>query len=156
MIMSAANFSRIRRWAGRGAWTSLVLALVLPLSALLVDIGWGREALLVAPYDPSMVELNRSVWSPGEPVADLYGNPMSAPVRVLVRRAEKVIHPVEDSSLALLPVAAGADRPIQVRQLWWAVTGGLVSLGAVTAGLVGLVMFARGRLASLSRLDRLR
>ena len=127
--MAPRNPSRLHRWAARAALTGLVLALVLPLAALLADVTWGRDVLLIAPHDASVVALNRSLWSAGEPVPDLYGSPMSEPTRVLVFRGDDVLRPEEDPGLALLPAASGGRRPLQVRTVWWAVRLAEVALG---------------------------
>ncbi len=143
--MSATALARFARWTRRGAWAGLVVLLLLPLGAWLADIAWSREVLLLAPHDPSVVALNRSLWTPGEPVAEIYGSPMSEPTRVLLPRGENVIHPEEETSLSLLPVAIGDGRPFQIRTLWWAVRLAEAGLGALTAGLASLALFARRR-----------
>ena len=143
--MSRKTLSGIALWARRGAWAGLVVALALPLAATLVDVGLGREVLLIAPHDPAVVTLNRSLWSAGEPVAEIYGSPMSAPTKVLLFGDLKVLHPEEEPALSLLPVSSDARRPIQVRTLWWAVQLAAAGLGAVAAVLLGLSFFARRR-----------
>ena len=143
--MSSNALAAVARWARRGAWAALVAALLLPLAAYLADLGWGREVLLLAPHDPSVVTLNRSLWSAGEPVADVYGSPMSEPTRVLLIGDQKVLRPVEDPKLSLLPVASAGKRPIQIRTLWWAVRLGVVGLGATSTALLGISLLARRR-----------
>ena len=143
--MSTRNLALLARWARRGAWSGLVLALALPLAAFLADLGWGREVLLIAPYDPSVVALNRLLWSAGDPVPDVYGSPMSEPTRVLLFRGRDLIRPEEDPTLSLLPATVEGRRPIQARTVWWAVRLGEVGLGAATAGFLGLAFFARRR-----------
>ncbi|MGE0641565.1 MAG: hypothetical protein AB7G12_17020 [Thermoanaerobaculia bacterium] len=143
--MSANAFAAVTRWARRGAWAGLVAALLVPLAGYLTDMGWGREVLLIAPHDPSVVTLNRSLWSAGDPVADVYGSPMSEPTRVLLFGDQKVLRPEEDPALSLLPVASAGNRPIQVRTLWWAVRLAVVGLGAATAVLLGISLYARRR-----------
>ena len=148
--MSPEALSGVARWARRGAWAGLIAALALPLAAYLVDVGLGREVLLFAPHDPAVVTLNRSLWSAGEPVAEAYGSPMSAPTRVLLFGDLKVLHPEEEPALALLPATSDGKRPIQVRTLWWAVQLAVAGLGGVTAVLLGISFFAgrRARLAA--------
>lgn len=131
---------RIRHWLLLTVWAALGLGVLCPLSALVVDRLWGREVLLIAPHDPRVVALNRSLWSPGEPVATIYGNPMSEAVRVLILRPEKVLHPQEDQTLSLLAVDGTGVRPIQSRTLWffarWIVMGATVSLVLAAIGVV--------------------
>lgn len=143
--MSSNALAGAARWARRGAWAGLVAALLLPLAAFLADLGWGREVLLIAPHDPSVVALNRSLWSAGDPVADLYGSPMSEPTRVLLIGDQRVLRPEEDPKLSLLPVASAGMRPIQVRTLWWTVRLAVAGLGAASAALLGVSLFARRR-----------
>jgi hypothetical protein len=149
--MSISGLDAIARWARRGAWAGLLVALALPLAAYLAEVGMGREVLLIAPHDPSVVTLNRSLWSPGEPVAELYGSPMSEPTKVLLRGDQGVLHPDEDPSLSLLPVSSGGERPVQVRTLWWAVRLAVAVLGAATAALLGLSLFARRAVSRRAR-----
>lgn len=148
--MSTRTLSTLSRWARRGAFVALALALALALGAYLADLTWGREVLLIAPHDPAVVELNRSLWSAGEPVADLYGSPMSAPTRVLVRDEAALVRPEEDPGLVLLPVATLAGRPFQSRTLWWAVRLGEAGLGAAVVALLafGFFLGRRVRLAT--------
>lgn len=143
--MSLPGLALVARWARRGAWIGLLVALALPLTAFLADTGLGREVLLISPHDPSMVKVNRSVWTLGDSVADVYGNPMSKPIRVLLFPGLQVIHPDEDPELALVPLTGGAHRPIQVRTLWWAVRLGEAGVGMVTAALLCFGFFARRR-----------
>ena len=143
--MSLDWVARIARWARLGAWAGVVLVLVIPLAAVLADLGWGQEVLLIAPHDPSVVALNRSLWVAGDPVAELYGSPMSAPVRVLRFSRLEVIHPEEDSSLALLPVPAAGRGPVQTRTLWWAVRLLEVGVGVAAFGMTILAFFVLER-----------
>ncbi|MFN7943087.1 MAG: hypothetical protein U0X73_15960 [Thermoanaerobaculia bacterium] len=143
--MSANAFAAVHRWARRGAWAGVVAVLLVPLAGYLADLGWGREVLLIAPHDSTVVTLNRSLWSAGDPVADLYGSPMSEPTRVLLFGDQKVLRPEEDPKLSLLPLASAGKRPIQVQTLWWAVRIAVAGLGATSAALLGISLFARRR-----------
>lgn len=147
--MSSSGYAALARWTRRGAWASLLAALALPLAAYLAALGLGRDVLLIAPHDPAIVTLNRALWSAGEPVAEVYGSPMSEPTKVLVFGDLQVLHPEEEPALSLLPVTADGKRPIQVRTLWWAVQLAVAGLGAATAALLGLSTFA-GRRARLA------
>ncbi len=152
--MSAIVFARVDRWARRGAWAAVAVALAVPVAVAVADRTWGAEVWLIAPHEPAAVALNRSLWSPGDPVADVYGSPMSAPTRVLLVPGQRVIHPAEQPTLALLPVTVAAgSRPLQVRTLWWAVRLLEAGCGAATVALFGLARLARRRerLASAAR-----
>ena len=143
--MTTRVLSHLARWARRGALTGLMLALVIPLAAFLVDRRWGREVLLIAPHDPSVVALNRSIWTAGEPVPDLYGSPMSEPTRVLLFSRRDLVRPAEDPSLSLLPANPEGRRPLQTQTVWWAVRLVVAALGAIVAALFGLNLFVRHR-----------
>ena len=94
------------------------LGMVLLVSLVLVW-GLGREVLIIAPHDPEVVELNRRLFLPGEDVASLYGNPLSTPIRIVLPDGDKLIRPVEDTSLLLLPVDKSAgENPLQARTVW--------------------------------------
>ncbi len=93
----------------------------------------GREVLIVSPYDSATIELNRVLHGPGDPVAEIYGNPLSQDVRVLFVDSDRIIHPQEEPSLNLLPVDKTAgENPLQVQTLWFFarfIIGGLLALG---------------------------
>ena len=151
--MASTGFADTVRWARLGAWAALLAALALPLAAYLADRWLGREVLLIAPHDPAVVTLNRTLWSAGEPVAEVYGSPMSQPTKVLLFGGLKALHPEEEPALSLLPVTSNGKRPIQVRTLWWGVRLGMAVLGAATAVLLGISFFAlrRARFATTLR-----
>lgn len=94
----------------------LVLAAVaITPSVILLDRVFGHDVLIISPHDESTVKLNRSLHADGDPVAEIYGNPLSKPVRVVLLSEQDLIRPVEDSSLALLPAGSNAPRPLQVQ-----------------------------------------
>ena len=142
--MAPPSLATVSLWARRGALAGLAAALTVVFLAIWVDVRWGGEVLLIAPYDPSVVALNRSLWTTGEPVAEIYGSAMSARSRVLLFGQREVIHPAEDPSLALLPVHSAGPRPIQTKTLWWAVRLIELGLGAVVTAL-GIVARVSGR-----------
>lgn len=143
--MTARSLVALERWAQRAALAGLALALALPLAAFLVDTGWGREVLLIAPHDPSVVTLNRSLWGAGDPVPELYGSPMSTPIRVLMFGNQEVIRPEEAPGLALLAAASAGGRPIQMRTVWWTVRLAETALAAVVVALFGSSAYLRRR-----------
>lgn len=143
--MSRSLLAFLSRWARRAAVASLVFALATPLAAFLAVVGWGHEVLLIVPHDPSVVALNRSLWSAGDPVAEVYGSPMSQPTRVLLWNDDEVLRPEEGESLALLPVAGPTGRPLQVQTVWWGVRIAVAGLGAAAAVLFGLAAVAKRR-----------
>ena len=106
----------ILRWVVRAA---MVAAATLPLATFTVDRFFARDVLLIAPYDSATVQLNRTVYTPGDPVAEIYGNPMSRPVRVMLFSEARLIHPKEDPRQNLMPVAGRGDHPLQLRTVWF-------------------------------------
>jgi hypothetical protein len=93
---------------------------ILLLGALVLDRGLGKEVLLIAPHAPSIVEVNRGLFSPGDPVAELYGNPLSQSVRVVRPERGNLIRPEEDPNLLLLQVNKMAgENPLQARTVWF-------------------------------------
>ena len=81
---------RLRRYALLLGFGGMALVWV---TAATLDWGFGQDVLIVSPQDQSTIELNRALYTPGEPVANIYGNPMSQPVRVIFPRADRIIRP---------------------------------------------------------------
>ncbi len=112
-------------------------AAVLLALALLADVALSADVLIIVPHSPEMVEINRALFLPGDSVAELYGNPLDKPVRILLPSADHLIRPGEDSSLLLLQVDKQAgENPLQLRTIWF-----FVKPGAAVAFLLGLAGF---------------
>jgi hypothetical protein len=126
--------SSIRTWVIRLAVGG---AAALLLAALGADRLLGRDVLLIAPHDAAAVKLNRALYLPGDPVADVYGNPLSRPVRVVILSNRGLIRPPEDPKQILLAVdGAKGDHPLQVQTVWFVtryVVAALLAIAAVTA-----------------------
>lgn len=128
------SMTNIRRYLRRAAliigFGGAGLAL---LTASVLDKGFGRDVLMLAPHDAQTVELNRLLHSPGDSIPEIYGNPLSRQARVLFVDPERIIQPEEDPSLSLLPVdKAKGDNPLQVQTIWFFtrfIIGGLLVLG---------------------------
>ena len=103
------------------------------LGAAGLDLALGEQVTLIAPHDPGTVELNRLLNLPGDPVVEIYGNPLSSPVRVMLPSKDRLIRPPEEPALLLLPVDKSRGvNPLQaqtVRFLTRHVVGGLILLG---------------------------
>lgn len=114
-------------------WAGFAGALLVLLAAFGIDRVLGREVLLIAPHDPASVELNRVLYADGDPVAEIYGNPQSQPVRVVLPAEDRLIRPREDPSLLLMAVdKAAGHNPLQTRTVWFFsrfAVGGLILLG---------------------------
>ena len=106
----------------------ILLAVAITPSAILLDRVFGRDILLISPHDEVTVTLNRSLHADGDPVAEIYGNPLSKPVRVVLLSERNIIRPVEDSSLALLPVGSSASRPLQVQTVFFVARYAILAL----------------------------
>ena len=121
---------RLRRLAFRLGFGGAILVL---LGAAGLDLALGEQVLLIAPHDPGTVELNRLLHLPGDPVAEIYGNPLSSPVRVILPSRDRLIQPPEEPALLLLPVdKRRGENPLQVQTVWFLtrhVAGGLILLG---------------------------
>jgi hypothetical protein len=89
-------------------------------AAASVDLALGEDVLMIAPHDPSVVELNRELYIPGEPVAQLYGNPLSENTRVVAPPGDRLIRPAEEPALLLLMVdKLGGENPLQTQTVWF-------------------------------------
>ncbi|MBU1700402.1 MAG: hypothetical protein KJ970_08645 [Candidatus Eisenbacteria bacterium] len=94
-------------------------ALVL-IAALALDKGLGKDVLIITPHDPSIVGLNQSLYVPGDPVAEIYGNPMSETVRIVHPSKDKLIRPKEDPNLLLLRAnKLLGENPLQTKTIWY-------------------------------------
>ncbi len=126
-----------RRWRNLGLGLIGLGAFCLGAAGLL-DAGFGRDVRFITPKDPQVVALDRALWSPGEPVADIYGIPSETLARVLFVAEDQLVRPVEDPTLVLLPVDKQRGvNPLQTK------TVGFVALRAA-AGLAALGLIALG------------
>ena len=107
----------LRRWAFGLGFGGAVLVM---LTALTTDKVLGQDVLIISPHDESTVQLNRALYVSGDPVADLYGNPLSEPVRVILPAKDHLIRPQEDESLLLLKVdKQKGENPLQAQTVWF-------------------------------------
>ncbi len=135
--------TRLLRAAGA---LSAALAVALPLAALGLDRLAGQRVQLVTAGDPATVRVNRSLYQPGDPVAEIYGTPAGQPLRVLFV-GDRVLAPPEDPALRLLLLdKQRGDNPLQARTLWY-----LCWRLSLVLGLAGLGSLALGRLLSRRR-----
>lgn len=125
---------------------AVLAALLAPAGAWFVDARMSRDVILITPAAPEIVELNRAMWSKGEPVAPIYGEAVDKPIRVVRPDARDVIVPEEDPALTLMN-AGGERRPLQVRTVWVAVKYGAPAAAAAGCALLALafVLSRRGR-----------
>jgi hypothetical protein len=120
-------------------WLGFGGALLILAGAYAIDRAYGTEVLLVAAHDAATVELNRALYVHGDSVADLYGNPLSDPVRILFAPNHLLIRPEEDESLVLYPVDKQAgENPLQAQTLWFFLRYAVPGLAFV--GVLGLFL----------------
>lgn len=120
----------MRRLAAVVLWGGAAGTQLLPLAAAVVVAIGARHVTPVKPHAPEMVSLNRDIWSHGEPVADIYGNP-SARQWVLFPPRENLVVPPEDPSLTLL---LATDNPLQLQTVWF-----FAGWGAAASAVVALL-----------------
>lgn len=109
------------------------------LAAVTLVWGLGREVLIIAPHDSTVVELNRRIYVPGEEIALLYGNPLSGTIRVVLPSGDKMIRPQEDTSLLLLQVdKSKGENPLQARTIW--LFAKFFAGGFLILGLLGFIL----------------
>ncbi|MDX2177764.1 MAG: hypothetical protein SF028_14980 [Candidatus Sumerlaeia bacterium] len=148
--MRFEGLQRLRPWfVGAG----LAGALAVAIAARLVAASAGRDAVRVFPFeDPSIVELNKSLYSPGDPVPAIYGQPVPEPVRVLFLPEERFIRPSEDPSLLLLPVKHG-ETGYALQDKTFLLFANAASLGLAGAGLLALLIPRRRRAPNPSKAE---
>jgi len=93
----------------------LFAAVAIAPSAMVVDRALGRDVLLISPHDEATVRLNRGLHHAGDPVAGIYGDPLSKTVRIVRLTERGLIRPAEDRSLLLLPAGGNAGWPLRVQ-----------------------------------------
>lgn len=141
------TLARFRDVAAKGALVLGVAGLVLaPAAALMVPAAFGRTVqLLTTPNAPEIVEVNRALWSKGEPVAPIYGTPIGKPMRVVFPDKSRLIVPPEDPSLSLYTVDKSKNQnPLQAQTLWFFAKFAMMG-SAIMAG-AGALHFAWKRL----------
>ncbi len=108
-----------------------------------IDRALGQDVLLIQAHDEGTVELNRSLFLEGDPVAEIYGNPLSQAVRVISPDKSRLLRPAEDESLLLLQVdKRSGENPLQAQTLWFFAKFAVPVL--LLLGLVGLFLPRQG------------
>ena len=136
--------ARLRPFALTAGFGGLVAVLAL---AAVLDLGFGQDLLMVAPHNPGTVEVNRALYLEGDSVAELYGNPLDKPVRLIGPDPARIIRPQEDTGLLLFTVdKQQGENPLQARTVWLFAKAAMLGFGLL--GLAGL-MFPRKRSAPM-------
>lgn len=130
---------------------ALVLAVLSPVTAWVMDRAYGQDVLPVAQASPEAVRANKALWEEGDSVAEIYGVPGERKLRVVFVDEDRIVTPKEDKRLHLLLIdKQKGENPLQVKTLYfvaWRAMAGL--LAAALLGL-GLFFFLRARGAQRS------
>jgi hypothetical protein len=114
-------------------------ALLVLLAALVLDLGLGKDVLMIAPHDPDLVELNRGLFLPGDSVPDVYGNPLSEETRIVMPAGDRLIRPDEDPELLLFRVdKIAGENPLQTKTVWYLAR--FMIAGLAIAGSAGFLL----------------
>jgi len=141
--------ARLRPYALTGGLGGFVLVVAL---ALFLDFGLGEDLLMIAPHEPGTVEVNRALYLDGDSVAELYGNPLDKPVRLIRPDPTRIIRPGEDAGLVLFTVDKQAgENPLQARTVWLFAKAAMLGFGLLA--LAGL-MFPRQRKVRMAPVSR--
>ncbi len=119
-------------------------AAIAPVAAWFVDAKMSKDVILITPAPPDIVELNKAMWSKGEPVANIYGEPVDKSIRVVRPDPRDVIVPEENPSMILMN-AGGERHPLQVQTVWVAVKYGSPSAAAGGAALLAFALILARR-----------
>ena len=121
-----------------GAVLRVAGGIVLMVAASAVGAAWAldrffaRDVVLILPFAPEVVELNRATRETGESAASIYGTPVGGDAtaserdprprttRVVFPNDEKLLRPKEDPEILLLQIDPTAgDHPLQSMSLRW-------------------------------------
>ncbi len=92
---------------------------------------------MIAPHDPGTVKINRAMYMSGDPVAELYGSPLSNPIRLIAPDQDHILRPKEDDSIVLFTVdRQQGENPLQARTVW--LFAKFAALGFGLLGFAGL------------------
>lgn len=135
--------SPLRDRIAKGALGAGLAGLLAALAGLWVlPAAFGRTVQLVTtPNAPDIVDVNRAMWSKGEPVAPIYGTPVGEPMRVLFAKDSRIIIPPEDPAMTLYTVdKSKGENPLQEQTVRYG--AGVVGAGSALLLLAGLLHFA--------------
>jgi hypothetical protein len=133
------------RWRDRLAKAALGLGAAGLLMALagfwVLPAAFGRTVTLVTtPNAPDIVDVNRAMWSKGEPVAPIYGTPVGEPMRILFPEKSRIIVPPEDPTLTLYTVdKSKGENPLQEQTARYVST--IMGAGSLVLLLAGVLHF---------------
>lgn len=109
-----------------------VLLLATIGGAIVLDRFFTTEVQFITPKASEVVQMERLLWQPGDPVADIHGIATDSRTRVVLVDHSKLIRPAEDPGLLLLKVDKQAgDNPLQIKTVWFVTHRVLLGLGIV-------------------------
>lgn len=74
----------------------------------------SKQVVLIVPHDPIVIETNKSMFTSGDDVIEIYGNSLSGKTKVVILDDKKLIRPTEDPNLLLMPVdKQKSENPLQ-------------------------------------------
>lgn len=125
----------------RGKWVKLfmilfALATLGALAAIVIPLAARRAAqqvTLVAAAGPEEVAANQALWTPGEPVAEIYGLPAATPAYLVFPQPARLVHPKEAPTLTLYLVdKQKGENPLQLKTVQffarWALLGSGIAM----------------------------
>lgn len=118
---------------------TLVAVLACP-TALMLDRTAGEDYTIVNAVDQDTIDVNRELWSEGEPVAEIYGIPSTETERLLFANEANVLRPEEDPSLNLY-LKRGEDHPLQAQLVWFIASRSAAA--GLLAAIAGFVLLGR-------------
>lgn len=127
----------MRALAALAFWGGMAVAVLAPAAAACAVSLTSREVIPVSPHAPEVVEVQRATWTPGEPVAPIYGVPNERTWVVMPDRS-RIIRPAEDPSLVLMMVdKQRGENPLRAETVWFVV--GCAALAGACAAALGAV-----------------
>jgi hypothetical protein len=133
----------VRALAALAFWGGTAVAVLAPTAAACVVSIGSREVIPVSPHAPEVVEVQRAMWTPGEPVAAIYGIPAERTWVVMPDRS-KIVTPAEDPSLVLMTVdKQRGENPLRIETVWF--VAGCAALGGACAAALGAIALAAVR-----------
>jgi hypothetical protein len=133
----------VRALAALAFWGGAAASVLAPTAAACVVSLGSREVVPVSPHAAEVVEVQRAMWTPGEPVAPIYGVPQERTWLVFPDRS-RIVTPAEDPSLVLMRVdKQRGENPLRIQTVWF--LAGCAALAGACAAALGAVALAAVR-----------
>jgi hypothetical protein len=94
--------------------------------------------------------MEKVLWVKGDPVADIYGIPSNQKTRIVLVDKARLIHPVEDPTLVLLPVDKNmGENPLQIKTVWFVTRYVSFALASISIlAFTGFILLRRRKIKS--------